>query len=247
MASTLADPPASAKARRVPDADPDPKSIPPLEAGDRLCRDEFERRYHAMADLKKAELIEGIVYMPSPVRISHAQPHGDVATWLGFYASQTNGTQRLSDATSRLDGDNEPQPDAMLRILPERGGQSRDSADGYVEGAPELAVEIAASSVAYDLHVKKNAYRRNGVCEYLVLLVREAQVIWWSLEGGEYAAIEPEDGVLAIGSGAPYAIAAARALLAHTEMSAAAIAREALLIAARICLYTNDQIIVEEV
>ena len=196
MASTLADPPASAKARRVPDADPDPKSIPPLEAGDRLCRDEFERRYHAMADLKKAELIEGIVYMPSPVRISHAQPHGDVATWLGFYASQTNGTQRLSDATSRLDGDNEPQPDAMLRILPERGGQSRDSADGYVEGAPELAVEIAASSVAYDLHVKKNAYRRNGVCEYLVLLVREAQVIWWSLEGGEYAAIEPEDGVL---------------------------------------------------
>ncbi|MEZ5304580.1 MAG: Uma2 family endonuclease [Verrucomicrobiales bacterium] len=196
MVPILADPPASAKARRVPDADPDPKSIPPLEAGDRLCRDEFERRYHAMADLKKAELIEGIVYMPSPVRISHAQPHGDVATWLGFYASQTNGTQRLSDATSRLDGDNEPQPDAMLRILPERGGQSRDSADGYVEGAPELAVEIAASSVAYDLHVKKNAYRRNGVCEYLVLLVREAQVIWWSLEGGEYAAIEPEDGVL---------------------------------------------------
>ncbi|MEZ5304578.1 MAG: Uma2 family endonuclease [Verrucomicrobiales bacterium] len=139
-----ADPPASAKARRVPDADPDPKSIPPLEAGDRLCRDEFERRYHAMADLKKAELIEGIVYA-LPVRISHAQPHGDVATWLGFYASQTNGTQRLSDATSRLDGDNEPQPDDAAHPAGARRS-IRDSADGYVEGAPELAVEIAASA-----------------------------------------------------------------------------------------------------
>ena len=194
MVPILADPPASAKARRVPDADP--KSIPPLEAGDRLCRDEFERRYHAMADLKKAELIEGIVYMPSPVKRSHAKPHGHVSAWLALYEGSTPGTESFCDATSRLDGDNEPQPDAMLRILPERGGQSRDSADGYVEGAPELAVEIAASSVAYDLHVKKNAYRRNGVCEYLVLLVREAQVIWWSLEGGEYTAIEPEDGVL---------------------------------------------------
>lgn len=58
--------------------------------------------------------------------------------------------------------------------------------------------------------------------------------------------IEPDDGAIAIGSGGPYALAAARALLAHTEMGAGEIARRALEIAAEICIYTNAQITVEE-
>src|SRR5437588_797855 len=97
--------------------------IPPLEPGDRLTRDEFERRYEAMPELKKAELIEGVVYMPSPVRAyRHGMPHADVITWLGNYRAGTAGVVIGDNTTARLDLDNEPQPDAMLFIEPSRGG-----------------------------------------------------------------------------------------------------------------------------
>lgn len=58
--------------------------------------------------------------------------------------------------------------------------------------------------------------------------------------------VDMEEGVVAIGSGGPYSMAAARALLSHTELGAAEIVREALLIASRICLFTNAEIVVEE-
>ena len=139
-------------------------SLAPLANGDRLTRQEFERRYAARPDVKKAELIEGVVYMPSPVHFAaHAQPHGVVLAWLVTYCASTPGVQAADNATIRLDLDNEPQPDALLRIEPEAGGRSRLSADDYVEGSPELIVEIAASSASHDLHDKMRAYRRNGV------------------------------------------------------------------------------------
>ena len=117
--------------------------ILPLENGDRLTRLEFERRYTAMPKLKKAELIEGIVYMGSPVRAkSHGQPHAAIMAMLSAYWIATPGVSLLDNATVRLDLDNEPQPDALLRI--ESGGRSIVSDDDYVEGAPELIVEIAA-------------------------------------------------------------------------------------------------------
>ncbi|WJI24911.1 Uma2 family endonuclease [Thermosynechococcus sp. QKsg1] len=159
-------------------------SLPPLENGDRLTRDEFERRYAAMPHLKKAELIEGIVYVASPVRVSHSQPHAEIMAWLGFYKAVTPGALVYDNPTVRLDGDNEPQPDAVLRL--ESGGNSRISEDGYIEGAPELVVEIAASSAAYDLHDKLRVYRRNGVQEYLVWCTYDRQIHWFSLEAGEY-------------------------------------------------------------
>ena len=166
---------------------------PPLENGDRLSRCEFERRYHALPNVKKAELIEGIVYMPSPVRAeSHAQPNSVVCTWLGTYSAYTPHTSVLDNATVRLDLDNEPQPDALLRIDAAAGGQSRLSADDYVEGAPELVVEVAASSAGYDLHAKKNVYRRNGVLEYVVWRVHDSAVDWFVLEDGEYTALTPD-------------------------------------------------------
>ena len=165
---------------------------PPLENGDRLSRCEFERRYDALPNVKKAELIEGIVYMPSPVRAeSHAQPNSIVCAWLGTYSAYTPHTSALDNATVRLDLDNEPQPDALLRI-DAAGGQSRLSADDYVEGAPELVVEIAASSAGYDLHAKKNVYRRNGVLEYVVWRVHDGAVDWFVLEDGEYATLAPD-------------------------------------------------------
>jgi Uma2 family endonuclease len=159
----------------------------PLENGDRLTRREFEQRYAARTDLKKAELIEGVVYMPSPVHFAgHGEPHLAILTWLGTYCAFTPGVRAADNATIRLDLDNEPQPDALLRIEPEAGGRSHLSEDDYVEGAPELVVEIAASSATYDMHDKLRAYRRNGVQEYLVWRVYEKQIDWFVLVDDEY-------------------------------------------------------------
>ena len=167
----------------------------PLENGDRLTREEFERRYAARTDIKKAELIEGVVYMPSPVRFAgHGEPHSWVLTWLGIYCAFTPGVRVADNATIRLDSDNEPQPDALLRIDPQAGGRSRLSEDDYVEGAPELIVEIAGSSAARDLHDKLRAYLRNGVQEYLVWRVDEEELGWFALKDGDYEPLAPEAG-----------------------------------------------------
>ena len=171
---------------------------PLLENGDRLFRPEFERRYQSMPEVKKAELIEGIVYMPSPARFKHhSLPHGMLATWLGNYQAYTRSVLVGDNATVRLDLDNEPQPDLLLLQLPEHGGQARFSEDDYVEGPPELVVEIVASSRAYDLHQKKDAYRRNGVREYLAWITEEARVVWWELRDGAFVELAPDaDGLL---------------------------------------------------
>lgn len=165
-------------------------TIPPLENGDKLTRHEFERRYHAMPNLKKAELIEGVVYVASPLRIkSHGEPHAYIMTWLGVYKAATPGIGFADNATVLIDTDNEPQPDALLRI--ETGGQSRINKDDYVEGAPELIVEIAASSASYDLHEKLKVYRRNQVQEYLIWRVYDYQFDWFRLQQGEYIQLQP--------------------------------------------------------
>jgi len=171
-------------------------TIPPLENGDKLTRIEFERRYHAMPQVKKAELIEGIVYMASPLRLrQHGEPHARIMTWLGNYWAATPGVGLADNTTVRLDTDNEPQPDALLRI--EVGGQSCISDDDYVEGAPELIVEIAASTASIDLHDKLNVYRRNQVQEYLVWRVYDQQFDWFRLQEGEYIQLEPnENGII---------------------------------------------------
>ncbi|BAY08302.1 Uma2 family endonuclease [Calothrix sp. NIES-2098] len=171
-------------------------TLPPLENGDKLTRAEFERRYHAMPEVKKAELIEGIVYMASPLRFrSHGKPHAYIITWLGLYESATPGVELGDNATVRLDADNEPQPDACLLIT--HGGQTRVSDDDYIEGAPELIVEIAASSVSLDLHDKLKVYRRNQVQEYLVWRVYDGEFDWFKLQEGEYIKLTPNaDGVI---------------------------------------------------
>jgi Uma2 family endonuclease len=162
--------------------------VPVLCAGDRLARDEFERRYSAMPDLKKAELVDGVVYMGSPVRlVRHGRPEADLAAWLAFYRAETEGLEQAMNCTLRLDLDNEPQPD-LLRVPESKGGRSRVSADGYLEGPPELVVEVAASSVSYDLHQKLHVYRRHGVPEYLVHRVDDGAVDWFLLEDGAYVA-----------------------------------------------------------
>ena len=173
-------------------------SMPPLENGDRLTRDEFERRYEAMPHLKKAELIEGVVYVPSPVRYRHhGAPHAHLISWLGQYAAGTPGVEVSDNSTVRLDLDNEPQPDALLLIDPARGGQTRFSTDDYIEGSPELVAEVASSSVSYDLHAKLHVYRRNGVREYVVWRVLEQAIDWFVLRAGQYERLPVDtDGLL---------------------------------------------------
>ena len=169
-------------------------TIPTLENGDRLTRYEFERRYEAMPHVKKAELIEGVVYVASPLRYRrHGKPHGYIMGWLATYCAATPRVEFADNSTVRLDLDNEPQPDALLRIDEELGGQSYISKDDYVEGAPELVVEVASSSAAYDLHDKLKAYRRNGVQEYIVWQIAEQKLNWFSLQSGEYVPLTPDD------------------------------------------------------
>ncbi len=173
----------------------DKPAIPPLRNGDHLTRDEFERRYQIMPDVNKAELIEGVVHMPSPVSAEdHGEPHFDLVSWLGFYRAGTPGVRGGDNSSLRLDLDNEPQPDAYLRLLPECGGQAQ-LIDGYVTGAPELIVEIAASSASYDLHEKLHAYRRNGVSEYVVWRVWDAAIDWFVLREGRFEPLQPRDGI----------------------------------------------------
>lgn len=167
--------------------------VPPLENGDHLTRREFERRYTAQPHLKRAELIEGRVYMPSPVHLkSHAQPHAQIMLWLGTYCVATPGVEFADNATLRLDPDNEPQPDAMLWITEAAGGRARISEDDYLEGAPELIVEIAATSASYDLHDKRHAYRRNAVQEYVVWRVYDREIDWFVLQEERYERLLPD-------------------------------------------------------
>lgn len=135
--------------------------------------------------------------MPSPVSNGHGEAHSDVMTWLGNYRAATPKV-RLSDNTSvRLDWANEVQPDALLRLDTAQGGQSRVDEDDYIEGAPELVAEVAASSVSYDLHEKMNVYQRNRVQEYLVWQIYDNRLDWFEWREGQYVPLEPDaEGVI---------------------------------------------------
>jgi Uma2 family endonuclease len=173
---------------------PPPSERPPeLQNGDRLTRAEFERRYAAMEHVKKAELIEGEVFMGSRVSfLSHAQPHANVMAWLGLYMMNTTAALCGDNGSVVLDLDNEIQPDAILLIESAAGGQAHIGEDGYIHGAPELVVEIAASSVSIDLNRKLNAYRRNGVHEYVVWRMLDREIDWFVLRDGMFEKQNPD-------------------------------------------------------
>ncbi len=154
-----------------------PGNPPPLHNGDRLSRTEFEFRYHSHPEIKKAELIEGVVYMASPVRYEqHSKPHAHIIGWLAAYTAATPKIDLADNATLVLDNNNEPQPDALLRIEADFGGKSKATKNGYLEGAPELIIEVTVGATSYDMHEKKDVYARNGVQEYLVILTYEKKL-----------------------------------------------------------------------
>jgi Uma2 family endonuclease len=166
---------------------------PPLENGDHLTRDEFERRYEAMPHVKKAELIEGVVYMPSPVRLRrHADPHANLVCWLVYYRAFTPGVCAGDNATLRLDLDNESQPDVAMIVEPSHGGQAQLSEDDYVVGGPEFVAEVASSKVSIALNTKLQVYQRNGVQEYLVCRVEDQEIDWFVLRQGQYDRLAPD-------------------------------------------------------
>lgn len=168
-----------------------PVAVPPLENGDHLSASEFLRRYEAMPWVKKAELIQGIVYMASPVRLTeHGEPDGIINTWLGTYAARQASVRHAINTTLLLGPDDTPQPDGLLF---HEGGGCRVDASGYLTGPPELVVEIAASSVSRDAREKLVTYRRARIPEYLLWRVEDEAIEWFFLEQDEYRPLPMSD------------------------------------------------------
>ncbi|MCI0378157.1 MAG: Uma2 family endonuclease [Gemmataceae bacterium] len=168
--------------------------VMPLVAGDHLTREEFLRRWEAMPEVKKAELIGGVVYMPSPTSLEHGDVDNDVGTWLGVYAAGTPFCKANSNSSAYL-LDDCPQPDRHLRLLREYGGKSKVKGK-YLHGAAELFAEVSLSSSAYDLHEKLELYQAAGVQEYLAVLLAEEEIQWRRLVGGRYRQLRPgRDGI----------------------------------------------------
>ena len=191
-----------------PDAlEPSTEPVPPLRHGDRLTMAEFERRFDAMPRLKKAELLDGVVYIPfmeetadgeedrtmaSPVSyVDHSSPHFRLIHWLGLYWDETPGVMAGIDGSIRLDTESMSQPDGFLFIPPEYGGRAGIGDDGYLAGPPDLAAEVAASSASYDLHAKMEIFRRNGVREYVVWRTKDKALDWFILREGRYERLAP--------------------------------------------------------
>jgi len=163
-------------------------AIPPLEPGDRLSREEFLRRYEAMPEHVKAERIEGVVYMPAAAVSAgfHGIPHAHLTAWLGWYRAFTPGVEVADNSTILLDLDNDPQPDACLYVLASSGGRVKTDEKQYIVGAPDLIIEVSGSTASFDLGAKLNAYRRNGVREYLVYRAYDGQFDWFVLRDGQF-------------------------------------------------------------
>jgi Uma2 family endonuclease len=162
-----------------------PQVIPPLENGDRLKQKEFHRRYEQYPEDVKIELVGGIVFMASPLRLPHGKYHLKLGMVVDHYVSKTPGVDAADNATAILGEESEPQPDLSMWVSEACGGRAKANADQYLEGPPELIAEIAHSSVAIDLHKKREDYKAAGVLEYLVLCIAEQEIIWFHFPSGK--------------------------------------------------------------
>lgn len=164
----------------------------PLESGDHLTREEFHRRYCARKDVGKAELIDGVVYVPSPARFTyHGKQQRAMSGWLAVYQSLTPGVDGGDDSTVFMADNAEVQPDLCLFYT--TGNDLRIDEKGYLEGASDLVVEITASTASYDLHEKLDLFRRSGVKEYISWIVYENDIAWFRLRDGAYVRLTPDE------------------------------------------------------
>jgi Uma2 family endonuclease len=161
-----------------------------LEPSERMGREEFLARWEQMPDLKVAELIDGVVYLPSPVSPEHSRKHHLLDLWTGVYAGQTVFLEVLLEGTWLME-ESAPQPDVALRIKTEYGGQSE--VQKYPTGAPEFLAEVSRSSRSYDLGPKLELYQRAGVKEYLAALMEEHRIEWRVLRQGRFQLLQPDN------------------------------------------------------
>jgi Uma2 family endonuclease len=199
-----------------------------LMPGEQLTRQEFEQRYEAAPVSTRAELIGGFVVMSSPASFAHSLSLGQITTWLGLYSFATPGVELHSSATVRLDEENELEPDALLRLTAETGGNTTVSADGYIEGAPELVVEVSTLSVYYDMHGKFDAYRRCGVQEYIVWQCEKNRLDWFYLKKNDYRSLDPDRHGVLHSRVLPGLALAAKALLKGNLAKVLQVAQESL-------------------
>jgi Uma2 family endonuclease len=155
-----------------------------LHSGDRMTQQEFHRLYELTPEGFRAELIGGIVYVASPLKLRHGRNHLPLGAAFFLYEGNTPGVETGDNVTVKLGADSEVQPDLFMRILPEYGGQSSTTNDDYVLGAPELVAEIAHTSQSIDLHGKQADYAKYGVLEYLVVSLIEKKLRWFDLAAG---------------------------------------------------------------
>ncbi len=171
--------------------------VPPFENGERMDQKTFHALYEQTPKGFRAELISGVVHLPSPVSLRHSRPNNLIGGWLFTFSAATEGTEVLSDNTAIMSEDSEPQPDQSLIVIPDAGGQTGVNERDYLTGAPELAVEISNSTAHIDLHAKLRDYEQFGVREYLVVLVREREVRWFGRRKDRFTPMKPDaDGVL---------------------------------------------------
>ena len=154
-----------------------------LVEGQRLDQPTFHTLYEAMPPGTRAELIDGVVFMPSPVSPAHGRAHIPVIVWLDYYAENTPGVEVLDNTTTILGWKSETQPDAMLRMLPECGGHTRDE-KRVIRGAPEMVVEVSKATRYVDLGPKLTDYERGGVLEYVVRALEPDELFWFEQDQG---------------------------------------------------------------
>jgi Uma2 family endonuclease len=175
--------------------EPPAASLPPLENGDHLDQKTFHARYEAMPEDFRAELIGGIVFVPSPLKRPHSRAHVLLNRWLSDYEDATPGVEAHDNATNILSKTSEPQPDACLLIIAQGHGQTRDE-NGYIIGAPELEVEVASSTASIDLHNKRTEYEKAGVREYMVAVLNPGRLVWFIRREKQFEELVPgADGI----------------------------------------------------
>jgi Uma2 family endonuclease len=165
----------------VPMSEVQAAAVAALRDGARMPRQEFHRLYEQAPSSFNAELIGGVVYVGGRVRVTHGTFHCLMTALLGIYHGFTPGTEGSHRGTVFLAEDSEPQPDVSLRLTEECGGQSRITSDDYLEGAPELVVEISDRSSHFDLYAKKTDYQKYGVREYVVVDVENRRLLRFDL------------------------------------------------------------------
>jgi hypothetical protein len=178
---------------------PEPASIvePPrtLVEGQRLDQSEFHSLYEAMPPGTRAELINGVVFMPSPVGLPHGRAHVPTMVWLSYYQENTPGVEALDNTSAAIGRKSEPQPDGLLRILSEYGGRTH-AKQGFLHGVPEMMVEVAQASRYTDLGPRFDDYERAGVQEYIVHALEPSDVQWFVLRDGHFVELTPgADGI----------------------------------------------------